>query len=190
MCRLPSISQQQARPILSNLSTLRDNWESLISFPHSLHVRILKPDAVFPACRAVRHPPREAVAVDWLKRMFLCSILSISWVMIRSGQQEKLYTSELFLCLCASCEVACSSPRAEEDVRFYDVWYPLCSSVLVLAEDSWSAAASRLHLLCSIAPADFLGPERNLTDGGEEHCQVHFNPSLRTRWGKKTPQKS
>lgn len=180
MCRLPSISQQQARPILSNLSTLRDNWESLISFPHSLHVLIPKPDAVFPACHAVHHPPQEAVAVDWLKRMFLCSIISISWVMMRSDQQEKLYTSELFPCLCVSCEVARSSLDAEEDVRFYDVWYRLCSSVLVLAEDSWSAAASRLHLLCSITPADFLGPERNLTDSGEQHCQVHFNPSLHT----------
>lgn len=109
--------------------------------------------------------------------------------MIRSDQREKLYASELLLRLCVSCEVARSSLDTEEDVGFYDVCHRLCSSVLVLAEDSWSAAASRLHLLCSITPADFLGPERNLTDSGEQHCQVHFNPSLHTRGGKKTPHK-
>ncbi|XP_071337481.1 heparan-alpha-glucosaminide N-acetyltransferase isoform X2 [Trachinotus anak] len=38
--------------------------------------------------------------------------------------------------------------------------------VLVLAEDPWSAAASGLHLLCPVSPADFLGPERNPTEIG------------------------
>lgn len=53
----------------------------------------------------------------------------------------------------------------------------LCSSILVLAQDSWSPAASGFHLLHSITPADFLGPERNLTDRGEELCQLHCSLS-------------
>lgn len=54
----------------------------------------------------------------------------------------------------------------------------LCFSVLVLAEDPWSAAASWLHLLCSVSLADFLGPERNPTENGEQLCQVQFSLSL------------
>lgn len=51
----------------------------------------------------------------------------------------------------------------------------LSSSVLVLAANPWSAAASGLHVLCSVSPADFLGPERNPTEIGEQLCQLQFH---------------
>lgn len=124
---------------------------------------------------------------DWLERMFLRSIVNFRTCDLRgsAGRALHLWVTPGSVCVCVSCTFC--ALVVGEDAGFYDAWRWLCSSVLVLAEDSWSAAASGLHLLCSIAPADFLGPERNRDDSGEPHCQVHFNLSLHNRgWKKKS----
>lgn len=52
-------------------------------------------------------------------------------------------------------------------VSVYSVCLLMCPSVLVLVKDPRSAPASGLHLLCSVSPADFLGPDTNPRESGE-----------------------
>lgn len=64
----------------------------------------------------------------------------------------------------------------------------LCSSVLVLAEDPWSAAAPGLHLLRSVTPADHPEPERSPPDSGERLCRLRFSLSVHASKKLKTAQ--
>lgn len=111
-------------------------------------------------CRSVRHPLQEAVFARWLRGQPTLNIINV-----------------LVNCWHSSAELAWHGGvylrSADASLLVGSCCCCLCSSVLVLAQDSWSPAASGLYLLHSITPADFLGPERNLTDRGEELCQLH-----------------
>lgn len=99
----PNNAPVSSRPICPQSG---DNRESLISFPHSPRIHILKPDAVFPACRAVHHASPRKWGMDW--KGCSCVQLSISGLVICADQQEELDTSELHLvlsvCVCV-CEL-------------------------------------------------------------------------------------
>lgn len=160
-----------SRPICPQLG---DNQESLISFPHSPYIHILKPDTISQrAALSITFPPGSGGLIRK-------DVLAFNNVNFRTCDLRGSAVTPGAVC------VTCTFwwLVVGEDTKFYDAWRWLCFSVLVLAEDSWSAAASGLHLLCSIAPADFLGPERNRTDSGEPHCQVHFNLSPHNRGWK------
>lgn len=160
-----------------------DNRESLISFPHSPSIHILKPDTISQrAALFIMLPPGSGALIRKdVRCVQYCQFPDLWFARI----SRKTFTPLRYTWLCV-CELHILLARLGEDIEFYDAWRWLCSSVLVLAEDSWCAAAFGLHLLCSIAPADFLGPERNRSDSGEPDCQVHFNLSLQNRGWKNT----
>lgn len=128
MYRLKSISQQSTNLVLSTLWRVRDNGESLISFPRSLHFHILKPDNIS-QCAALSITPfrRQYLLDDWEDNPTLnkidvlvnCSHSSaeLAWhggVYLRSADTSLLAGS----CCCY-----------------------LCSSVLVLAQDSMESCS-------------------------------------------------